>query len=126
MLRVLCVDDVEFVHRDLANLIKLAGREVSFESSTTYHEALRKVTSKQYDIIFVDLCMDGEGNFPRQGYFPGGLKFAEHIRPLTSAKIIAITGYGLSAIDGRDSFDGILLKPLSDSVKGLLKILEDV
>ncbi len=125
MLRMLCVDDNDAVHSNLAHLIKLLGKEVKFESSTTYHEAVGKVMSKHYDAIFIDICIHGEGDFPQKGYFSDGVKFAEHIRSFTSAKIIACTGYGLDSIDGRDSFDGILLKPVGTMAKELSRILEE-
>ena len=81
--RVLIVDDEEGVREGLRALLQQEGLHV--ETAVTAEDAVRRVTARGFDVVFLDLNLPGAD----------GLSILPRLRRgATPADVVVLTGYG--------------------------------
>ena len=102
-MNILVVDDEEFVRETLADMLVMLGHKV--ESASGGREALHKLSSGDFDLVFTDLSM------PEMD----GWELAREIHRLRpDTNVILITGHGAAipiAPDDKNIINGIVGKP---------------
>ncbi len=84
--RVLIIDDEEGIREGLRSLLQTEG--VAVESASTAEDAVRRLESKPFDIVFLDLNLQGAD----------GLSILPTLRQGTPpADVVILTGYGTVA-----------------------------
>lgn len=103
--RVLVVDDDPVVSRSIGRVLSNKGYAVI--SARNGEEALDKLDSEKYDLVFTDIKMPGMS----------GLEVAERVRASQPwLPVVIVTGYGTDAYEARAEAAGVsgfLRKPLS-------------
>jgi DNA-binding NtrC family response regulator len=106
--KVLVVDDDRIVGQSFNRVLSEKGYDVS--TALDGEEALRKVGSTGYDMVFTDIKMPGMD----------GLEVAKRIKEMNPwMPVVIVTGYGTEANESRAEevgVSGFLRKPLSPEV----------
>lgn len=106
--KVLVVDDDRIVGQSFNRVLSEKGYDVS--TALDGEEALRKVGSNGYDMVFTDIKMPGMD----------GLEVAKRIKEMNPwMPVVIVTGYGTEANESRAEevgVSGFLRKPLSPEV----------
>ncbi|HEX8492393.1 MAG TPA: PAS domain S-box protein [Pyrinomonadaceae bacterium] len=103
-LKVLVIDDEDFVRETLADMLTALAHEVVLADGG--HEALAKLDSDHFDLVFTDLSMPGMD----------GWEVAREIRRRTGTEIgiVLVTGYGKATAlppGEQDLVNGVIGKP---------------
>ena len=106
--KVLVVDDDRIVGQSFDRVLKEKGYEVN--TAMDGEEALKKVGSDGYDLVFTDIKMPGMD----------GLEVAKRIKEMNPwLPVVVVTGYGTADNEARAEeigVSGFLRKPLSPDV----------
>jgi PAS domain S-box-containing protein len=105
-LKVMVVDDEDFVRETLADMLSALGHEVV--PANGGYEALEKLNSAHFDMVFTDLSMPGMD----------GWEVAREIRRRTGTEIciVLVTGYGKATAlppGEQDLVNGVIGKPFN-------------
>jgi len=86
-IRVLVVDDEAIIRDIIKDILVCEGRGVQVVTAGTCKEALRQAQEQEFDVIFLDVCMeDGDG-----------VELLGRIREVRAdPRIYMITGYGVN------------------------------
>lgn len=103
-LKALVIDDEVFVRETLADMLSALGHEVTLASGG--YEAIEKLDSAHFDLVFTDLSMPGMD----------GWEVAREIRRRTGTEIniVLVTGYGKATAlppGEQDLVNGVIGKP---------------
>ena len=103
--KILVVDDDPVVSKSIGRV--LAGKGYAVISAQNGEEALSKLGSETYDVVFTDIKMPGMS----------GLEVAERVKASQPwLPVVIVTGYGTDAYEARAAAAGVsgfLRKPLS-------------
>jgi len=102
------VEDEMIIARELAARLNVLGYDVA-DIASSKQEALRRVTARQPDLVFMDIVLKGEGD---------GIETAEEIHKRFDIPIIYVTAYAdestLERAKVAEPF-GYIIKPFSES-----------
>ena len=116
--KILIVDDELIMRKSLADWLERDGHKV--ETAVSGEEALKKFQETQFDIMLVDIKMEGIG----------GLEVLKHVKENDpDVEVVMITAYGSisTAIEAmKNGAYDYLLKPFDPNELGILieKIIE--